>query len=143
MRNLSRSQQRIQQFQWLGATPATTDGDFQKLLGEVDQRIPNLENVALAGLDGLVIAAKRHDEPVELLAIEMADLVKNLSNFGDELAFSPLRQIYREGISWDLLLQMIQPEYFLFALRRPKDAFLARARYELYLKALQCYPHMI
>lgn len=111
---------------------------FHNLIKDIWQTTPGLENVMLAGVDGIVIARHHESEIDDFIAAEAAALTKDAQKFGEELSSGTLGCICLYYEAFAVLIQMVTEEYFLIGVIKDIK-FLGPIRYRLSLKAHEWY----
>lgn len=111
---------------------------FHSLIKEIWTTTPGLENVMLAGTDGIIIARHHESEQDDFVVVEAASLVKEAHRFGSELESKNLLSICTYYDNLAVLIQMVTDEYFLVGI--VKDAkHLGQVRYRFTLKSNEWY----
>lgn len=111
---------------------------FHNLIKDIWQTTPGLDNVMLAGVDGIVIARHHESDTDDFIAAEAAALTKDSQKFGDELDSGTLNCLCLYYDDSAILIQMVTEEYFLIGVIKDVK-FLGPIRYRLSLKAHEWY----
>ena len=111
---------------------------FHSLIKEVWSSSPGLENLLLAGVDGIVVAQHHQTDEDDFIAAEAANLIKESQRFGGELGAGALRGLTTHFDQSILVIQMVTDEYFLVGTLA--DArHLSRIRYRFNVKSYEWY----
>ena len=111
---------------------------FDKLINEIDENSSGVENLLLAGVDGIVVARKTELEMDDYLVAEAANLIKEAQRFGEELGSTDLVNLTTHYQDQIILIQMVSIEYFLLAILKDSRS-LGKLRYRMSLKSHEWY----
>lgn len=111
---------------------------FHSLIKEIWTTTPGLENVMLAGTDGIIIARHHENEQDDFVAVEAASLVKEAHRFGAEMKGDNLVSICTYFQNLSVLIQMVTEDYFLVGIIKELK-FLGQIRYRFTVKSNEWY----
>ncbi|MCB1049856.1 MAG: hypothetical protein H6510_03795 [Acidobacteria bacterium] len=111
---------------------------FREILVEISDRVPGIENVFLAGTDGIVVAKLKEGPMDELLIVEATTLLNECNRLGTELGSGAINQFTFCFRDRHLVLQMVNEEYFLLGTHTDPTE-IGKLKYLLKIKSLECY----
>ena len=111
---------------------------FNNLIKQVWSQVSGLDNLLLAGTDGIVVSKHHERDEDDFLAAEAANLIKEGIRFGQELGSGNMRSLTAYFDERVVLIQMVTEEYFILGIvNDPK--YLGMVKYRFNLKSYEWY----
>ncbi len=106
---------------------------FTEILTDAANSVEGAMAVGLIGVDGIgveTIVTNGYELDTEMLEVELAGLVGNVSRAAQALSAGPVKDLFVEAETRSYLVTLLDNDYFLMVLLGPL-ANLGRARFEV------------